>query len=330
MTTTLEVGNPTTIDHANRTNNGKIMKITELLEQSNGVLTDATMLEGNDGDGNKSAVRTGIPQGTWRKLYGGVDDEKSTTAEIRDAAGMLESYATIDRKLYTKNGQSKEWRLSEEKPFISGMSQTVATTLFYGDQSIDDEKFTGLAPRFSDLSAENAENILVGGGAGADNTSIWLIGWGPTATHLFYPEGSEVGLSVKDLGEVTERDANNKKFQAMQTHYKWDVGLAVRNWQFIVRIPNIDVSDLTKDASAGADIINLMMRATELMPEDMEGVRPIFYCNRTIRSFLRQQMQQFKNTNLTFDTVEGHRVLAFDEFVVRRTDAILNSEALVV
>ena len=50
---------------------------------------------------------------------------------------------------------------------------------------------------------------------------------------------------------------------------------------------------------------------------------------RKLRSTLRRQILGSKNVNLTFDTVEGKRILMFDEVPVRRTDAILLTEARV-
>jgi hypothetical protein len=58
--------------------------------------------------------------------------------------------------------------------------------------------------------------------------------------------------------------------------------------------------------------------------------RPVIYCNRTIKSFLRRQITNKENVNLTLDNVAGKKVLAFDSIPVRRVDAILNTEAEVV
>ena len=88
----LKATNPTLIDVARRTDpDGKIATIVELLNQSNDVLTDMSWVEGNLETGNKTTVRTGIPVPTWRKLYGGVQPTKSTTAQVRDSCGMLEA-----------------------------------------------------------------------------------------------------------------------------------------------------------------------------------------------------------------------------------------------
>lgn len=129
---------------------------------------------------------------------------------------------------------------------------------------------------------------------------------------------------------MTLLDAAQGRYQGYRTHYKWDTGLTLRDWRYVVRIANIDVSDLKADFSTGgANLIDLMIQATELIPAFGNG-RPVFYMPRKLRSTLRRQMINTKNVNLTLETVEGKRVTMFDEIPVRRTDAILLTEARVV
>lgn len=326
---TLSTNNPTLADVAKRQDpDGKIDSIVELLSETNECLDDMSFVEGNLPTGHRTTIRSGLPSATWRKLNYGVQPSKSKTVQVTDAAGMLEAYAEVDKSLADLNGNSGTFRLSEDRAFLEAMNQTMAETLFYGDSSVDQEKFMGLAPRYSDLSAENGGNIINGGGSGSDNTSIWLVVWGPNTCHGIYPKGSMAGLKHEDLGEVTLEDANGGKYQGYRTHYKWDIGLTVRDWRYVVRISNIDVSDLTKDASAGADLVDLMTQAVELIPNMGMG-RAVFYGNRTISSFLRRQIKNSNNVNLNLEEVAGKRVVTFDGVPFRRNDAILNTEAAV-
>lgn len=321
--------NPTLLDVASRMEDGQIAKtIVELLNETDEVLDDATFLEANDGTSHKTTVRSGLPTATWRKLNYGVQPSKSTTVQIKDACGMLEAYAEVDKALADLNGNTAAFRLSEDRAFLESMNQSFVDALFYGDTTVDPEKFMGLAPRFNSTSAENGDNILSGSGAGSDNTSVWLMVWGPNTVHGLYPKGSMAGISHRDLGEWTLEDSNGGKYQGYRTHYKWDCGLTVRDWRYIVRIANIDVSDLTKDAATGANLVDLMVQALELVKDTNLG-RPVFYCNRTIRSFLRRQMLNKSNLLLSLDEIAGKKVVTFDGIPVRRCDAILNTEAAV-
>jgi len=172
------------------------------------------------------------------------------------------------------------------------------------------------------------DNIILGDGSGSDNTSIWLVVWGPNTCHGIYPKGSQAGLKHEDLGEVTLEDAASGKYQGYRTHYKWDIGLTLRDWRYVVRIPNIDISNLTADASSGADLVDLMVQAIEKIPNLGLG-RPVFYGNRTISSYLRRHITNANNVRISMDEVAGKRVLNFDGIPFRRNDAITNAETLI-
>jgi hypothetical protein len=327
----LSANNPTLLDVARRTDpNGSIASIVELLNQTNEILDDMTFVEGNLPTGNKTTVRTGLPSPTWRKLYGGVQPGKSTTAQVTDSCGMLEAYAEIDRALADLNGNTAAFRLSEDTAYIEGMSQTMAQTLFYGNEGTTPEAFTGLAPRFNSLSAQNADNIVNAGGTGSDNTSIWLCVWGPQTGFGIYPKGSQGGLSMTDKGQVTIEnvDGAGGRMEAYRTHYRWDAGLTIRDWRYFVRIPNIDVSDLDTLANT-KNLINWMIAASERIPSFGKG-RACWYVNRTIREKLRFGILEKVSSNLSWETVEGKRVMTFDDIPVKRVDALINTEARVV
>lgn len=330
---TIDITNPTLVDFQSRMlADGSIdSKIIEILRQTNEILEDMVVLEANGYTEHTTTVRGGLPEGTWRKLNYGVPVQKSQTVQVKDSMGMLQNYGEVDKDLADLNGNSAAWRLSEEKAFVQGMSQNMARTIIYGDTTYDPERLMGLAPRYNSLSAANGENIIDAGGTGNTNTSIWLVVWGEDTAHGIYPKGSKAGLSWRDLGEKTLRDENGNMYQGYRTHYKWDLGFTQRDWRFTVRIANIDVTQLQKDPEVGGpDLPDLMVQALELLPWDGAG-RPAFYCNRTIRGFLRRQIVHAKNVRMTMEQIAGKRVTMFDETVpVRKVNAILNTEARVV
>jgi hypothetical protein len=331
---TLGVLNPTLLDLAKASDpDGKIATIVEILNETNEVLDDMSWVEGNLPTGHVTTIRSGIPTPTWRKLYQGVQPNKATNVQVTDSTGMLEAYAEVDKALADLNGNTAAFRLSEDRAHIEGMNQEMAETLFFGNEGTEPEAFTGLAPRFNDTTAENGQNIFLGGGAGVDNASIWLVVWGPNTVHGIVPKGSTAGLQTQDFGEVTIEDAsggsNTGRMQAYRTHYRWDAGLTVRDWRYIVRIANIDKSDLTKDASAGADLPDLMFQALDRVPNLSFG-RPVFYMNRTLRTFLRRQTSNLVNqSTLTTDMLGGKMVTSFQGVPIRRVDKLAADEALV-
>lgn len=323
----------TLADVANREDpNGSMAKIAEILTKEQPILEDMPFIKANDKTGHKSTVRTGLPKGTWRKLNYGVQPEKSRTAQVRDACGMLETYSVVDKALADMSGDKAGFLMSESKAFLEGMAQTMATDVIYGDSSVAPERFTGLAPRFNTMveaDAKNARNIVDGGGAGSDNTSMWLIVFDEDTVFGVYPEGSKAGLQKGETKQETLTDDAGGFYEGYRTHFKWDIGMVVRDWRYIVRVANIDISDLNKTGATGADLVDLMIQAEELIPNLSKG-RAVWYCNRTIRSFLRRQITNRDNVHLTYDNVGGKRILMFGEIPVKRLDSILNTEARVV
>lgn len=313
--------------------NDKIAKIVELMVKQNEVLQDMVVVEANQTTSHVTTVRSGLPTAVWRQLNYGVQPSKSTTKQVTDSIGMLEAYAEVDKALADLNGNTAAFRLSEDRAFLEAMNQEMASTLFYGNTTLTPEKFMGIAPRYATgITAEtgSGHNIITCAADDSDNTSIYLVVWGDNTVHGTFPKGSKAGFSHSDLGEVTLDDGQTPagRYQGYRSHYKWDLGFVVRDWRYIVRIANIDVTLMKTDAATKPNLVNAMTTALELIPNLGAG-RPTFYCNRDVRMALRRQIRATTNVNLTFDSVAGHQVLAFDGYPVRRSDAILNTEAVV-
>ena len=182
--------------------------IIEMLAETNQILDDMIVMQCNNGTKHLTTARTGLPAGTWRRLYQGVQPTKSEVRQVTDTTGMLESWSEIDSKLVDLSADPGQFRLNESAAFIEGMSNQMASTLFYGNTDTDPEQFMGLAPRFNSLSAENGSQVIDAGGSGADNTSIWFIVWGERTCHALYPKGTSAGLSRDDKGMVTKTNSD--------------------------------------------------------------------------------------------------------------------------
>jgi len=329
---TLSIDNPTLLDVAKRTDpNGKIAVIVELLNQTNPIVGDMTLLEANQEMGHKSVIRVGIPLPTWRKAYQGVQPTKSETAQVVDSIGTMEAYAEVDKAVADLNGNKAAFRLSEERAHIEGMNQEMARTIIYGNEGTDPAKFTGLAARYNDLLVPSGQNIVSAGGTGNDNTSIWLVVWGPNTIHGIYPKGQKSGLEHEDKGQETVPAATGGLMEAYRSHYKWSAGLVVRDWRYAVRIANIDVPALSDPATAkdaSQALIRQMIMASERIPHLGAG-RASWYVNRTIRENLRLGILDRTANNLNWETVAGKKVMTFDDIPVQRLDVLLNTEAAV-
>lgn len=325
---TLAVTALTFADWAKRLDpDGSVDMIAELLTEKNEILEDMLFVEGNLPTGHRTTVRTGLPTVAWRLLNYGVAPTKSTTAQVDDQCGMLEGYAEVDKALADLNGNAASFRATEDVAFLSAMNNEMATRLFYGNAGADAARINGLAMRYSSLSAANAANIVNASGSGSDNTSVWVVAWGPTTAFGIFPKGSQAGWQHKDLGEVTLDDSATPtgRYQGYRTHYKWDIGLTVRDWRYASRIANIDVSDL---AAGSVDIASLLIDALNALP-DLNSGRMAIYANKTVKTALDKWAMQKSNVMLTIDTASGKPVTRFWGVPIRRCDAIITSEAVV-
>jgi hypothetical protein len=329
--TTLATTHPTLLDFKSRLDpDNKVAQVIEMLSQTNECLDDIVYIEANELTGHTTSIRTGIPEPTFRKLYGGVQPTKSTSTKVRESLGMLEAYAEIDKSLADLNGNSAAWRMSEEAPHIEGFNQKISRYMFYGNEATEPEGFTGFAPRFNDQSAVNGENILTSAATpdNSDNTSIWLVVWGPNTAHMIYPKGSQAGIQITDKGQVTIEnvDGAGGRMEAYRTHYKWDTGLVVRDWRYVVRV-NFDLEDIIASGATGPVLRDLLAKAMRRVPNLSAG-RPAFYMNRDALDAFDLQMNrdpllQFK----TQEEAQGKFVTRFRGVPIRRVDQLTSTES---
>lgn len=343
---TLTSSNPTLLDLARRQDpDGSIAAIAEVLDETNEMLSEMTWIEGNLQTGHRASIRTGIPSPTWRKIGGGVQRTKSTTAQITFATGMLEAYSEPDKALADLGGNTAEFLFSEAKPHIEGMNEEMQDTLIFGNESTEPEAFTGLAPHYNSKSAESGNNIIDASGTGNDNNSIWLVVWSPETIFGIVPKGSVAGLQVRDLGEVTIEDVDGAggRAQAYRQHFKWDAGLVVKDWRFAVRIANIDKSLLTRvytsgTFTSGANLPDLLFQAMRLVPNLSMG-RAAFYMSRDTATWVsRQTLAIGQGGLITSDVVsaDASNVGGLQRFTerfhgipMRRVDVLAADEARV-
>lgn len=328
---------PTLVDLAKRQDpNGRIATIVEALSQQNEIMDDMVWEMGNLETGHRTTVRTGLPAVAWRLLNKGVAVSKSSTAQIDEATGMLEARSQVDQDLAEMSGDIGAFRTSEATPFFEAMTQEMAQTVFYGNSSVAPEEFTGLSIRYSSLSATNAQNIVNGAGSGSDNSSIWLIVWGPNTIFGIVPKGSTAGVKHEDLGLDDALDSDNNRFRAYMDRWQWKAGIALRDWRFVVRICNIDISNLVAESSA-ANLITLMIKAIHRIPSMSMG-RPAFYVNRTIAQMLdiqRLAVMTGRTTttnaggSIQYSDVDGRWVPSFRGIPIRTVDQLLETEATV-
>lgn len=319
--------NLTLTDWANRVDpDGKQAVIAELLNSDDQLLDDIAWVEANGIQRHTGTVRTGLPEVYFRAINQGVPSSKSTTAKVEEVMAGIESRSDVDVRLLNLNGNSAEFRASEDRAFIEAMKQKMLGTMIYGNPKKDPEGFAGLHLRYNDPKAQSAQMILSADKDASGTTgfaSIYMVVWGDETVHGIFPKGSHVGLQHRDLGENTVLDANGNRYQAASSLFTWDAGLFVKNWECAGRIANISLDKLQ---SGQIDLVSLLIDLTERVEYQNMG-RPVIYCPKSVRTTLRKQILAKNNVNLTWDTVEGKRVLAFDEIPIHALKALTYGEA---
>lgn len=322
--------------------NGKIASIGEWLGQTNEFVNFLRWKEGNLPTGERTTVRTGLPSVFFRGYNQGVDASKSRVAQIDEGAALLEGKSAVDREIAKAHGNVGEYRLTEASAFFESLTQTFATTAFYGNASASPQEFTGLGPRFDDPASSVGDQIIDAGGSQSDNGSIWLVVTGPMGVMGIYPKNTKAGISHIDVTGGTGKaddgvdigtywdDADGKQFLALVDQFNWHVGLSVKDPRKVGRIGSIDRSLLAVDYATGAQLQMLMV---ELMNRvdglDMPGHSAAWVMDRNMKSFLERQLLNDKNPYLSYEQVAGKRMTSFGGIPILRTDALAVDEAAI-
>lgn len=310
---------------------GQFVPVIEMLMEMNPMLDDAIAVECNKGSTHLHTVRSGLPSVTWGKLYQGIPNSKGQKAQVEDTTGFVEGLSTVDKRLLELSTNEGAVRLSEAQSYLEAMSQEVATKLIYGNSASDPEEFMGLAPRFNSTTAANGGQIILAGGTGSDNTSIWFVTWGDNQCNLLYPSGSSAGVQREDKGEQRVLDASGNAYYAKEELFTWHIGLAVKDWRYVARIANIDVSSM---AAGSIALYGFMRKAYyKLQNRRVAGGKIAIYCNRDVLEALDALSTNAGATDsfvrLKSMEIEGKEVMTYRGIPIRETDAIINTEALV-
>ena len=323
MTTIVTTSQLTLIELAKRRDPDYSMAvIAEVLNRDNPIIQDAPFMEANQATSHKMTRRLSLPSGTWRRLNQGVAATASQTITVVEPIGMLEAYSTPDKALVDMSPDPKAFRMSEAVAFIEGMGQTMASTVFYGNNGTDPEQFDGLAPRMGSIDADGL--VIDEGGTGSDVTSIYVVQWGWDKVFMIYPKGHpDAGVQHRDLGEDTVNDADGNPYQAYRDHFQFYTGLAVKDSRCIARLANIESSGSTNTFDED-NLITLLNR----MP--MSGAGATIYVNATIKTQMEIKLKDKANVNFTTDNgLGGVPMLRFRGLPVKKCDAILNTETAI-
>lgn len=297
----------------------------------------AVIIAGNDGMGDKGQIITSYPEGELHGYNDGWGSEVVTGNNVRYTCSRRSSSSTIDRDQWNDQPEAERnsWRLRRDEAFARGFARAVVRNLFYGDPAKDANSCKGLFnivtpddPIFGDRC------INAKGTTDNKQTDIMLVGWDPAFNYLFYPQygmnnggfQTEVHSQPVRVSKVVSGVA--KHYWALETDFRWDIGVAIYDPKTVVRICNIDTTKLSKSSStAGSpDLIDLMTQAVNMLPDQYKG-RCAFYCNDTITGILRRQINNKANVQLTIGEIAGRKVTTWDNIPIHKlgSDVITNT-----
>lgn len=320
---------------------GTLLPVIEMMTQVNAILKDMPFIACNSGTDHKAVIRSGIPEGVCRKLYGGVPMERSHKIAVKDTTCMLESYSEVDRTVARRSGNSDVYRLREAKSFIEGMSQKMARIMFYGDLDKNPEEINGLCHRYNEYGTDKDKstyNVINGGGTTANKeASIWLFNFAEDYIAGLYPTGanSKIGVTHEPLGEHTKTyidpaDSKEKGYQVLRDHFVAEFGIHVADWRRVVRIANIDTSTF---GTAGApDLMALMRKATYRIPgattKNTAG-RLVWYMNGDVMEELERQYFATTQMQLVPENAAGEVLAKYRNIPIGLVEQLTNTETVV-
>ena len=295
---------------------GQMAAIAEVVNEENEILQDAVWVEANDTFANKTVRRSNLPNGTWRKLNAGVVNEVSMTTEVWDTIGILETFSQNDVEVIKAFNNPAQARMDEARAFIEGLGQTMAEAMIYSNSSTTPEKFTGIAPRLSNIAA--TENCINEGGT--TGTSIYVVDWGPGKVQMMYPKNSTAGLMHEDLGKQLIQDGSANNLMAYVDHFQWKAGMAVKNMKSIGRIANIEPTG-SANIFDEDNLITLLNRMTQ-------GPGRRIYVDQVVKTQMEIAQKDKANAYYTLadNPLAPGPVLMFKGVPVRQVDQIITSE----
>lgn len=325
---------------------GKLSTLVNLRSQYNGILQDMLAAECTAGNTFEYTQVVSLPTIGRRSYNQGVPRTLAAAVKQVTTCSEYSDWVTLDASLARLGGNLGERRAQEVFLHTESLTQTIASDLFYSSRTTDPTAFTGLANIYNTVNPSTspiASNVIDGLGTGGDNASMWLVVWGPRHIHTIFPQGLPMGLQHTDMGIFPINDAAGNQFPAYLDWIQWNLGLAIHDWRFAVRLANIDVSDLT--TVSAANLLNYMAQMVMKPPVMPAGVSPVqaaddprvqmgtraaFYVNRTVYLALQQQVTNKTNILLKLEDWAGMTVLTYQGVPIRIVDALLNSETRVV
>lgn len=315
---------------------GNPARIYELLEMASPVVKNGTWMESNMPNGHQSTIQATEETATKRDYDSGVASTKTVNRPVIDLAVQYAAYIQVDVNKLEEYPNPKQYLAGQERRKIVAMKKDFESDFFYGNQKTNIRDIDGLATRFNALSSTvGAPGYQVVSAGGSTNlTSLYLVGFGDDGVTMFYPMGSEAGVTrvVKENELVQDSTGSHVAYCIFNN---WKVGLTVGNFRnSFLRIANIDtaaVATYGTSSDTSPDIVGLAIRSMERMDELDPSLKYCWFGDELVVGWLKTMYRDTHNINLTMGEAQnGMPTVMLGGIPVYKSMQIVNSETAVV
>jgi len=320
-------------------NNQSLTPAKNLFE-TNHMLGDALVLEGNEKMGHTGTRQTSMTAAQVTKIGGYWTGSVSQWAKFHDDISKFNDTIIIPRDVLRLEGAGA--MATAEATHKEAFGQSVQNHLIYGTSVANPEKFDGLDVRYKTPDDQSGSNdalnpastadygVWDAGGTGSDTTSIFFMQWGEDKVSLRTPyQHPMYGISVEDMGLLKETNTtsttkdNVPHRYSYYTELEWMLGLSIKDLRGVARLRNIETSIDSIDVGIKKQII-------QILTEAFKGPEQVWmYVPRRMMTHLKIMAESKTNVMYSKDNPYGIPLLTWDNAVIRECESISLSETAV-
>jgi len=317
---------------------GELLDLADTVSKATGLMKVMPFFPTNQVFDHLTARRTDQGTPTPRIANEGAQEIKASSEQVIDIPVHFNNVIKPDPLFLKKFNSPEQWKADEVRALYQGYAEEYTDQVISGDADNDPgREIDGLAKRLGSLPSDvndvtdRYHTVRSAGGAGADNTSVYVLGLGKAGVYGLYHKNGTAGFSMKQLPEQLIT-LGSGDIVCSPIDISWDVGLCATNYRMMGRLCNIDYSDLTDDASAGANLMNTLTRLVNSTKVHLGGVTPIFLANESIITYFENQRRNFGGNGVNDANADIGKMGALTTFKgipFIQTDAIGIAEAVV-
>jgi hypothetical protein len=317
---------------------GEYLDLADVVSKATGIMEVLEFHPTNQAFDHLTARRTDQGTPTTRIANEGAQEIKATSDQVIDIPVHYNNVIKPDPLFLRKFNTPEEWKADEVRAYGQAYAEAFTQQLITGDSGNDPgREFDGLEKRLGSLPADANDvtdrfhTVRSGGGSGADNTSIYVLGIGKAGAYGLFHKNGTAGFQMEQLPrQLVPLGSGDVVLSPINV--SWDVGFSATNHRMIGRLANIDFSDLTDDASAGVNLMNELTRLINSTKIRTMGVRPVLLANESIITYFENQRRNFGGNGVADANADIGKVGAlttFKKIPFIQTDAIGIAEAAV-